>query len=65
MSTVGNLEKKKHAMLGQMMHITNKRLNFFLISTTAALRGHEDKIRLENIAKDGLCICSKDKKLCH
>ena len=38
---------------------------FFLISTNAALRGDEDKIRLENIVKDGLCICSKDKKLRH
>ena len=42
---------------------------FFLgggeISTTAALRGDEDKIKLENIVKDGLCICSKDKKLRH
>ena len=37
----------------------------FLISTTAALRGDEDKIRFENIVKDGLCICSKDKKLRH
>ena len=35
------------------------------ISTTAALRGDEDKIKLENIVKDGLCICSKDKKLRH
>ena len=29
MSTVGNLEKKKHTMLGQMMHITNEKLNIF------------------------------------
>lgn len=64
MSTVGNLEKK-HTMLGQMMHITNERLNIFFISTTAALRGDEDKIILENIVNDGLCICSKDKKLRH
>lgn len=31
-----------------------------MIFTSAASRGGEDKIKLENIVEDGLHICSRD-----
>lgn len=37
MSTVGNLEKK-HTMLGQMMHITNERLNIFFYKHNCSIK---------------------------